>query len=230
MSLNCLQYILCTGFSTTSALTDWSSVLYSVIYTSVPTVVVGILDKNLSDKTLLKHPKLYSAGHRQESYNMGLFWITMLDTLWQSLVLFYVPLFAFRDSTIDIWSIGSLWTIAVVVLVNIHLAMDIQRWVYVTHVALWGSIVVTYGCMVVLDSVPVLPNYGTIYYLVKSPAYWMSIVVIVVIGLLPRFVLKVFYQIFWPSDVQIAREAEILKNRRRRFRRWSESSEISTST
>ncbi|KAI3473084.1 hypothetical protein Pfo_030376 [Paulownia fortunei] len=208
-------YILCTAFSTTSALTDWSSVFYSVIYTSVPTIVVGILDKDLSHNTLLKYPKLYAAGHRQESYNMSLFWITMVDTLWQSLVLFYVPLFTYRESTIDIWSMGSLWTIAVVILVNVHLAMDIQRWVFVTHIAIWGSIIVTYSCMVVLDSIPVFPNYGTIYHLVKSPAYWLSILLITVIGLLPRFIFKVFHQIFWPCDIQIAREAEILRKRRR---------------
>lgn len=153
------RYILSTAFSTTSALTDWSSVFYSVIYTSLPTIVVGILDKDLSHRTLLQYPKLYGAGHRHEAYNLHLFWITMLDTLWQSLVLFYVPLFTYKDSSIDIWSMGSLWTIAVVVLVNVHLAMDIHRWVFITHIAVWGSIVITYACMVVLDSIPVFPNY-----------------------------------------------------------------------
>lgn len=160
MILFCVcRYILCTAFSTTSALTDWSSVFYSVIYTSIPTIVVGILDKDLSHKTLLRYPKLYGAGHRQEAYNLRLFWITMVDTLWQSLVLFYIPLFTYKESSIDIWSMGSLWTIAVVVLVNIHLAMDIRRWEVFTHVAVWGSIIITYACMVVLDSIPVFPNY-----------------------------------------------------------------------
>ncbi|XP_030466744.1 phospholipid-transporting ATPase 1-like [Syzygium oleosum] len=204
-------YILCTAFSTTSALTDWSSVFYSVIYTSVPTIVVGIWDKDLSHKTLLQYPKLYGAGHRHEAYNLHLFWITMIDTLWQSLVLFYIPLFMYSESSIDIWSMGSLWTISVVVLVNIHLAMDIQRWVSITHIAVWGSIVITYACMVVLDSIPVFPNYWTIYHLAKSPSYWLTICLIIVIALLPRFLFKVVRQTFWPSDVQVAREAEILK-------------------
>lgn len=154
------RYILSTAFSTTSALTEWSSVLYSVVYTSVPTIVVGILDKDLSHKTLLQYPKLYAAGYRQESYNVRLFWIMMIDTLWQSLVLFYIPLFIYKESTIDIWSMGSLWTVAVVIIVNIHLAMDIQRWIIYTHLSVWGSIVVTYGCVIVLDSIPMFPNYG----------------------------------------------------------------------
>ena len=154
------RYILCTDFSTTSPLTDWSSVFYSVIYTSVPTIVVGILDKDLSHQTLLRHPKLYCSGHRHESYNLRLFWITMADTLWQSLVLFYLPLFAYENSSVDIWSLGSLWTIAVVVLVNIHLAMDVQHWTSITHAATWGSIFITFACMLILDSIPVFPNYG----------------------------------------------------------------------
>lgn len=204
-------YILYTAFSTTSALTDWSSVFYSVIYTSVPTVIVGIWDKDLSDKTLLRYPKLYGAGHRHEAYNLRLFWITMIDTLWQSLVLFYIPLFIYSESSIDIWSMGSLWTISVVVLVNIHLAMDVQRWVSITHIAVWGSIVITYACMVVLDSIPVFPNYWTIFRLAKSPSYWLTILLIIVVALLPRFLFKVVRQAFWPSDIQVAREAEILK-------------------
>ncbi|KAH9673398.1 phospholipid-transporting ATPase [Citrus sinensis] len=202
-------YILFTGFSTTSALTDWSSVFYSLLYTSVPTIVVGIVDKDLSHKTLMQYPKLYGAGHRQEAYNMQLFWLTMCDTLWQSLVLFYIPLYAYQNSTIDIWSMGSVWTIAVVILVNILLAMDIQRWVFVTHAAVWGSIITTYACMVVLDSIPVFPNYWTIYHLAKSPTYWLIIFLILIVALLPRFLFKVVQQYFWPSDIQIAREAEV---------------------
>ncbi|KAL2967840.1 hypothetical protein AAZX31_16G196200 [Glycine max] len=204
-------YILCTAFSTTSALTDWSSVFYSVIYTSIPTIVVGVLDKDLSHKTLLQYPKLYGAGHRHEAYNMQLFWFTMIDTLWQSLVLFYIPVFIYKDSTIDIWSMGSLWTISVVILVNVHLAMDINQWALVSHVAVWGSIIITYGCMVILDSIPVFPNYGTIYHLARSPTYWMTILLIIIVALLPRFLCKAVYQIFCPSDIQIARVADTMR-------------------
>ncbi|XP_021314521.1 phospholipid-transporting ATPase 1 isoform X2 [Sorghum bicolor] len=204
-------YILYTAYSATLALTDWSSVFYSLIYTSVPTVVVGILDKNLSHNTLLCYPRLYEAGLRNEGYNLTLFWITMLDTLWQSLVLFYVPFFTYNISTMDIWSMGSLWTIAVVIIVNIHLAMDIQRWVLITHLAVWGSIAATFLCMVLIDSIPIFPNYGTIYNMAASRTYWLSVCLIIVLGLLPRFLCKVVYQTFWPSDIQIAREAELFK-------------------
>lgn len=139
--------------------------LYSVIYTSVPTIVVGVLDKDLSRNTLLKYPQLYGAGQRRESYNSKLFWITMIDTLWQSIAVFFVALFAYWGSTIDGSSIGDLWTLAVVVMVNIHLAMDVIRWTWVTHVAIWGSIIATFICVIVIDALPQLPGYWYDFFL-----------------------------------------------------------------
>lgn len=133
--------------------------LYSIIYTSLPTIVVGILDKDLSRRTLLKDPQLYGAGQRQECYNSKLFWLAMLDTLWQSIVIFFIPLLAYWETSIDVSSIGDLWTIAVVILVNLHLAMDIGQWTWVTHSAIWGSIVATWICVIVIDAIPSLVGY-----------------------------------------------------------------------
>ncbi|XP_024183976.1 phospholipid-transporting ATPase 1 isoform X2 [Rosa chinensis] len=152
-------YVLFTCFTLTTAITEWSSMLYSIIYTALPTIVVGVLDKDLSRMTLLSYPQLYGAGHRQECYNTKLFWVTMVDTLWQSVAVFFIPLLAYWGSTIDTSSIGDLWTLSVVILVNIHLAMDIIRWSWITHAAIWGSIIATWICVIVIDAIPSLVGY-----------------------------------------------------------------------
>lgn len=133
--------------------------LYSVIYTSLPTIVVGILDKDLSRRTLVKYPQLYGAGHRQECYNLKLFCITMVDTVWQSVAVFFIPLLAYRHSTIDISGLGDLWILAVVILVNVHLSMDIIRWSWITHVVIWATIIATFICVMIIDAIPVLFGY-----------------------------------------------------------------------
>lgn len=153
------RYVLFTGFTLTTAITDWSSVLYSVIYTSLPTIVVGILDKDVGRSTLLKYPRLYGAGQRGESYNAKLFWVTILDTVWQSIVAFFVPLLAYWESSIGGSALGDLWILAVVILVNIHLAMDVIRWYSITHIAIWGSILATFVCVMIIDALPFLPGY-----------------------------------------------------------------------
>ncbi|RZR96696.1 hypothetical protein BHM03_00025754 [Ensete ventricosum] len=152
-------YVLYTAYTLTTAITEWSSVLYSVLYTALPTVVVGILDKDLSRRTLLKYPRLYGAGQREERYNLSLFILTMMDAIWQSLVVFFIPYLAYRDTTVDGSSLGDLWTLAVVTLVNIHLAMDVFRWNWITHLSIWGSIAVAVMCVILIDSIWFLPGY-----------------------------------------------------------------------
>lgn len=202
-------YVFYTAFTATTAITEWSGQLYSIIYTALPTIVVGIWDQDLSDKVLIGFPQLYGSGQREENYNPYLFWVTMIDTLWQSLVIVYVGYFAYTHSTEDMWSIGSLWTIAVVLLVNLHLAMDISSWTVITHVAVWGSIVATWICLIILDSIPDLPSYGTIYHVITRGSYWLCLILIVILALLPRFLVKMIKQRFWPTDIDIAREVEI---------------------
>ncbi|KAG2672528.1 hypothetical protein I3843_13G038600 [Carya illinoinensis] len=214
MVLVLFWYVLFTSFSLTTAINEWSSMLYSVVYTSVPTIVVGILDKDLSRRTLLQYPQLYGAGYRQECYNAKLFWLTMLDTLWQSAAVFFIPLFAYWHSGIDISSLGDLWILGVVILVNVNLAMDVIRWTWITHAAIWGSIIATFICVVIIDAIPLLIGYWAIFHVASSVTFWLCLLAIVIAGLIPRFAVKYLYQYYKPSDIQIVREAEKFGNLR----------------
>lgn len=153
-----IRFIFYAAFSAQSALTDWNLVFFSLLYTSVPTIVVGILDKDVSQKTLYEYPPLYGSGQRDEAYNQRLFWVTMLDTLWQSLVLFYVPYFIYEVTDVDLYGLGLVWTMAVVILVNLHLAMDIQQWTWIEHLAIWASTLLTYLCQLVMDAMSSAPD------------------------------------------------------------------------
>ncbi|XP_039128740.1 phospholipid-transporting ATPase 1 [Dioscorea cayenensis subsp. rotundata] len=201
-------YVLYTAFSLTTAVTEWSSVLYSVIYTALPTIIIGILDKDLSRKTLMKYPQLYGAGQREERYNLWMFIFTMLDTIWQSAAIFFIPLLAYRHSTVDISGIGDLWTLAVVILVNLHLGMDVFRWNWLTHVSIWGCIVATAICVIIIDCIPILPGYWAIFEMMKQGLFWFCLLGIIIAALIPRFVVKAFMEYFKPSDIQVAREME----------------------
>ncbi|KAJ6767584.1 PHOSPHOLIPID-TRANSPORTING ATPASE [Salix koriyanagi] len=55
-------YVIFTSFTLTTAITEWSSMLYSIIYTALPTIVVGILDKDLSRRTLLNYMGIYNCN------------------------------------------------------------------------------------------------------------------------------------------------------------------------
>ncbi|XP_071725198.1 phospholipid-transporting ATPase 1-like [Rutidosis leptorrhynchoides] len=205
-------YTLYTCFTLTTAINEWSSMLYSIIYTAVPTIVVAIMDKDLGRRTLLRHPQLYGAGHREECYNKTLFWLTMLDTLWQSAVIFFIPLLAYWKTDIDGPGLGDLWTIACCIVVNLHLAMDVVEWNWITHAAIWGSIFATWICVMVIDAIPSLTGYWAFFMVVKKVSFWLCLLAIIVGSLVPRLVVKVLSQLYCPSDVQICREVEKFGN------------------
>jgi phospholipid-transporting ATPase len=205
-------YVLYTAFTLTTAVTEWSSLLYTVLYTSLPTIVVGILDKDLSKSTLLAYPKLYGSGQRDEKYNVNLFVLNMLEALWQSLVVFYLPYFAYRRSTIDMSSLGDLWALAPVIVVNMQLAMDIVSWNWIIHAFVWGTIAATTICLFVIDSIWILPGYGSIYHIMGTGLFWLLLLIIVVAAMVPHFVVKALSEHFRPSDIQIAREMEKFMN------------------
>lgn len=222
-------FIFYTAYSPQSALTDWNLVFYSLLYTSLPTIVVGVLDQNLNHKTLLDYPSLYGSGQCEEGYNRRLFWATMLDTLWQSLVLFYVPFFVYNESEIDLFSLGCVWIIDVVLLVNIHLAMDILRWNWLTHAAVWGSIIITFLCQIVMDAIQSadqLPHYWVFFHVAADIRAWLSLLLTVIIASIPRFFVKALLQRVWPTDLQIAREAEIIGRCNRRSGTSMELNEV----
>ncbi|GMH13264.1 hypothetical protein Nepgr_015105 [Nepenthes gracilis] len=201
-------YTLFTDYTLTTAITEWSSMLYSVIYTSFPTIAVGILDKDLSRRTLLRYPQLYRPGQREDCYNPKLFWITMVDTLWQSLVVYFIPLAAYWKTTIDGSSLGDLWTLVVVCLVNLHLAMDVVRWNWIMHVVIWGSIFATIICLIIIDAIPFLPGYWAVFHIAGTASFWLCLLAVPIAGIIPRFVVKILSQFLCPDDIQIAREAE----------------------
>lgn len=205
-------YVLYTAFTLTTAITEWSSLLYTVLYTSLPTIVVGILDKDLSKETLLAYPKLYGSGQRDEKYNVNLFVLNMLEALWQSLVVFYMPYFAYRQSTIDMSSLGDLWALAPVIVVNMLLAMDIFRWNWIVHAFVWGTIAATTICLFVIDSIWFLPGYGAIFHIMGTGLFWLLLLIIVAAAMVPHFVIKAFTEYFTPSDIQVAREIEKFEN------------------
>lgn len=140
----------------------------------MPTIVVRILDKDVSRKTLLKYPKLYKAGQDDEQYNLKLFVLTMMDSLWQSLTVFYIAYLAYRHSTVDGSSLGNLLILAVVIVVNIHLAMDVFRWNWITHASIWGCIVATILCVIIVDCIWILPGYWYVLSVLNNFIYIIS--------------------------------------------------------
>lgn len=54
------------GFSGANMIEQWYLLIFNLVFTSVPPLVNGVLDKDISASTLLRKPELYKQGINDE--------------------------------------------------------------------------------------------------------------------------------------------------------------------
>ncbi len=63
-----------------------------------------------SPQTLLAFPPLYLSGPLNTQYTRPLFWILMLETLYQSICMFFIPYLAYHTSDVGLYELGAVYT------------------------------------------------------------------------------------------------------------------------
>jgi phospholipid-translocating ATPase len=64
--------------------------LYSLVFTSVPVILLGVFDQDVDATTSLAYPLLYKRGMAGLEYTKSIFWAFMLDGIYQSVSLPFV--------------------------------------------------------------------------------------------------------------------------------------------
>ncbi|KAM6969564.1 phospholipid-transporting ATPase VD [Tautogolabrus adspersus] len=88
------------GFSGSVMTNSWVLIFFNLLFTSVPPIIYGVLDRDTPADTLTELPELYQDTQSSKVYVPSMFWITVLDAFYQSLVCFFVPYFAFEGSDV----------------------------------------------------------------------------------------------------------------------------------
>ncbi|XP_057891085.1 phospholipid-transporting ATPase VB [Melospiza georgiana] len=180
------------GFSGNTMLDYWQMVLFNLLFTSVPPLLFGILDKDVSAETLLRLPELYKNGQNSEIYNLSAFIITMLDAFYQSLICFFVPYLTYKDSDIDVFSFGNPINTIALLTILLHQALEMKTWTVLQLVAMLCSVAlylifsVAYNGACVLCSSPTNP-YWIMQRQLKDPTFYLLCLITPVVALLPRF-------------------------------------------
>uniref|UniRef100_A0A3B5B6U2 Phospholipid-transporting ATPase n=1 Tax=Stegastes partitus TaxID=144197 RepID=A0A3B5B6U2_9TELE len=89
------------GFSAQSLYETWFIALYTVSYTAFPTMCLAIFEQDVSAESSLKFPELYKCGPRQELSNPLMLSLSLLQAVYSSLVLFFIPFGVFYDTAVD---------------------------------------------------------------------------------------------------------------------------------
>uniref|UniRef100_A0A8C3KWK4 Phospholipid-transporting ATPase n=1 Tax=Calidris pygmaea TaxID=425635 RepID=A0A8C3KWK4_9CHAR len=215
------------GFSGTSMTDYWILILFNLLFTSVPPIIYGVLDKDVSAEILLQLPQLYMMSQKSVAYLPSAFWITLLDAFYQSLVCFFVPYFTYYGSDIDIFSFGNPINTAALFIILFHLLIECKSvtWIHAAVVA--GSILLyfvfalAFGATCKTHSPPPNP-YWVMEKHMMDPVFYLVCLLTTCVALLPRYLLRVLQGTLCPSPVLRAKHLDRLTpgEQREAVKRW----------
>jgi phospholipid-translocating ATPase len=196
---------------------DYTYILtFNLFFTSLPVIVLGILDQDVPDKVALAVPQLYIRGIERANWTPFKFWSYMFDGLYQSLIVFFmveslfaaaVPLTENGKDVLDIERMGGFVALAAVVTINLFTLLNVSRWDW------FILLIVSISCLLVPFWTGVYGafSYSGMFYQTAPEVYgqlsfWTVSLLIIVICLTPRFTGKSIQKMFFPRDVDIVRE------------------------
>ncbi|KAH9913379.1 phospholipid-translocating P-type ATPase [Amylocystis lapponica] len=193
--------------------------LYNLIFTSLPVMVLGAFDQDINAKAALAFPQLYVRGIRGLEYTRSKFWMYMLDGLYQSVIVFFIPYFSWSLGVAASWNgrsiesladFGTTVAVAAIFSANIYVGMNTRYWTVLTWIVVVGSSVVMLLWIVIYSFFESTDFVDEVVVLFGEVTFWTTVVFSVVVALAPRFLIKIIKSAYMPLDKDIVREMWVL--------------------
>ncbi|XP_073913804.1 phospholipid-transporting ATPase VB isoform X4 [Castor canadensis] len=187
------------GFSGSTMIDYWQMIFFNLFFTSLPPIIFGVLDKDVSAETLLALPELYKSGQNSECYNTMTFWISMLDAFYQSLVCFFIPYLTYKDSDIDVFTFGTPVNTISLITILLHQAMEMKTWTIIHGAVLLSSFLMYFLVSLLYNATCVTCNspanpYWAMENQLSDPIFYLVCFLTPVVALLPRHSLQTLTQ------------------------------------
>ncbi|CAC5421630.1 DRS2 [Mytilus coruscus] len=168
----------------------WSLSFYNVLFTAAPPLAIGLFDRICSSESMMKFPALYKASQQAELFNVKVFWMWILNSIFHSVLLFWLPVLslkhdvAFSDGKVgDYLFLGNFVYTYVVVTVCLKAGLETSAWTWLTHLATWGSIASWFLFLIVYSHVYKVVNLapemlGMGSHVLGCSIFWMGLFLI----------------------------------------------------
>jgi phospholipid-translocating ATPase len=201
-----------------SYLFDYSYiVLFNLAFTSLPVIFMGIGDQDVSDLISLTVPQLYTRGILRKEWTNKKFYFYIVDGVYQSAACYFLSSYCvfFNGGFVTTSgrqinyreAYGVFTATAAIMACNFYVMLNeyYWNWLFLLIVAIssllvffWTGVYTAFtASQTFYDAAPQV--YGTL-------VFWATMLLVMVITLLPRFVIKAYQKMFMPYDVDIVRE------------------------
>ncbi|GAV73284.1 E1-E2_ATPase domain-containing protein/HAD domain-containing protein [Cephalotus follicularis] len=202
------------SFSGQPAYNDWLLSIYSLLFTSLPVMSMGIFEQDVSARYCLKFPQLYQEGVKDVLFS----WRRILGWMFNGFLCATIIFFgcnkalehqAFNKEgfTVGRDIIGATMYTCVVWVVNMQMGLAISYFTLLQHIAAWGSIALWYIFIIIYGSLS--PTTSTNTYqifteaLAPAASYWLVTILVPITALIPYFTYAAIQRQFFPREHEI---------------------------
>jgi len=190
--------------------------LYNLAFTSVPVILMGILDQDVDDLVSLAVPQLYRRGILRLEWTQHKFWIYMIDGIYQSVICFFMAYLVFHTGSFagptgqDLGGreqMGIFVACAAIVVVNSYILINQYRWDWLFVLVITISTLLVFLWTGIYSQFKSAESfYSAAEQVFGALTFWATTAITVIICLLPRMASKIVQKLFFPRDIDIIRE------------------------
>lgn len=190
--------------------------MFNLIFTSVPPIVIGVLDQDVSDAVSLAVPQLYRRGIERLEWTQHKFWMYMFDGAYQSVIGYFIPYLAFENTVTvasngldvsDRLRFGAYIAHPSVITINLYILINTYRWDWLTVLIIVVSdLIIFFWTGVYTSSTFSAQLYKAAPQIYGQASFWAVLIATPIISLAPRYAIKALRKVYWPRDVDIIRE------------------------
>uniref|UniRef100_A0A8C8AMB2 Phospholipid-transporting ATPase n=1 Tax=Otus sunia TaxID=257818 RepID=A0A8C8AMB2_9STRI len=190
------------GFSGTSMTDYWILILFNLLFTSVPPIIYGVLDKDVPAEILMQLPQLYMMSQKSVTY---------------------------YGSDIDIFSFGNPINTAALFIILLHLLIECKSVTWIHTVVIIGSILfyfvfaLAFGATCRTHNQPSNPYWIMEKHMI-DPVFYLVCILTTCVALLPRYLLRVLQGTLFMSPVVRAKHLDRLtpEEQKEAIKRWKD--------
>ncbi|KAI5633627.1 hypothetical protein NE865_13678 [Phthorimaea operculella] len=212
-------YQIYCGFSTAVVIDQLHWMLYNLMFTAFPPLIIGVYDRVAPAALLMERSGLYSHCRRGLTYQTHSYWTTLAEAVYISVVIFFVNTSAFWDTDGDLYVFGLCNVTCCLVIMYAYVAVEFKSWTAIHVLGLLGSLLSFYTVTIIYQTQRLpwfaLPaSFHVILHAAKQPAYWLLVLLTTTTALIPRLLLHALRNSLCPSALWRATMARRRKPRR----------------
>uniref|UniRef100_A0A663N7L0 Phospholipid-transporting ATPase n=2 Tax=Strigidae TaxID=30459 RepID=A0A663N7L0_ATHCN len=188
-----------SGFSAQTVYDEWFITLYNLVYTSLPVLGMSLFDQDVDDRWSMLFPQLYVPGQQNLYFNKTVFVKCMLQGIYSSLILFFIPYGAMYNTMrsdgkaiADYQSFALMAQTCLLIVVSVQIGLDTSYWTVVNQFFIWGSLSVYFAITFTMYSdgmylifTASFPFIGTARNTLSQPNVWLAIFLSITLCVLP---------------------------------------------